>query len=345
MLEIMAKHSARQSIRHPRPRRRWSVVVAAVVVAFLLGAVSPAFASARAAAGHVIAAEAARTTSALRNIGRSAPKAKTVPTTAAVTRVPAPVTSAASTAAVDVAGEAAIAATSASHPSGTLNVVGLGDSVEAGSRCGCTTFVTQVGTRIAAAQGRALTVENEAFGGATSDDVLTQLRSSDVQADVSSSDLVVIEIGANDFDESLASSASCEPVTNTSCYASTAATMTANLTKIVDEVKALQTKTGAQIVVMGYWNVFKDGDVAAKLGSTYVTVSGQLTKWVNSLDRDIAARAGVTYADAYTPFDGSDGSRNPTDDLAYDGDHPNAAGHALLAEAVVQSLGSSTSSV
>ncbi len=231
------------------------------------------------------------------------------------------------------------------HPDGPVTVVGLGDSVESCYACGCTSFVTTAAEQIAATQQRQAVVHNEAFAGATSGDVLDQLADEGVQADIKASDLVIINIGANDFDESLAYDPSCTPAATSDCFADERASMTANLTRIVTEVKALQTGPGAQVIVLGYWNVFRDGDVGRAQGPTYVKVSAELTQWLNAATQEIAAQNDIWYADAATPFLGSDGSRDATPDLVSDGDHPNAAGHALLAQAVVNALGPAVATV
>ena len=44
----------------------------------------------------------------------------------------------------------------------------------------------------------------------------------------------------------------------------------------------------------------------------------------------------ATYVDLYAPFKGADGSADPTDVLAADGDHPNAAGHEIIAQALLR---------
>jgi len=60
-----------------------------------------------------------------------------------------------------------------------------------------------------------------------------------------------------------------------------------------------------------------------------------LTLAVNDVLRDRAYEDGATYVDLRTPFRGPDGTGNPSDLLARDGDHPNAAGHLLIAKALL----------
>jgi lysophospholipase L1-like esterase len=52
----------------------------------------------------------------------------------------------------------------------------------------------------------------------------------------------------------------------------------------------------------------------------------------------VARGTGATYVDAYTPLKGTEGTRDPTEDLLDDGDHPNATGHGRLADAVLDAL-------
>lgn len=70
-----------------------------------------------------------------------------------------------------------------------------------------------------------------------------------------------------------------------------------------------------------------------------MTTSRTMTRLFNAMVVEVAASQKAIYADFSTPFIGTDGSADPTDLLASDGDHPNAAGHARLADAVVSALG------
>ena len=66
--------------------------------------------------------------------------------------------------------------------------------------------------------------------------------------------------------------------------------------------------------------------------------SDALTRLVNETIQQVATTTGSVYVDAYSPLKGPTGTRDPTADLLFDGDHPNADGHALLAGAVVDQL-------
>jgi len=59
---------------------------------------------------------------------------------------------------------------------------------------------------------------------------------------------------------------------------------------------------------------------------------------VNAGIRSAAAKHGGVYVDLFTPFRGADGSKDCTALLAADGDHPDAAGHALIARTLLAAL-------
>jgi lysophospholipase L1-like esterase len=80
----------------------------------------------------------------------------------------------------------------------------------------------------------------------------------------------------------------------------------------------------------GYWNVFEDGDVAKRqYPASGRIASDQLTVRTNTAIAAAARADDATYVDIYTPFE--DNAADITTLLATDGDHPNAAGHALIA--------------
>lgn len=226
------------------------------------------------------------------------------------------------------------------NPRGPLKVVGLGDSVGSGFACGCMNYTEMVSQRLGDRHGRPVDIANEAYPGAFSQDVLDQLAEEEVQKKVKESDLVLVQIGANDFSEEADNAflAECRDAANSTCYADTAKTMRANLDTILTKVKALQQRPGAQVVVLGYWNVYADGEVGRAHGKEFVTGSDNLTRWINQMTAQSAADHQALYADAYAAFKG-DGSQDTTDLLAPDGEHPGAAGHQLLAEAVLSALG------
>ena len=223
-------------------------------------------------------------------------------------------------------------------PAGPLVVVGLGDSVPSATTCNCAGYVEQLGTRLGTATRRTPVVHNDAVGGWTTSDVERDLDSASTRRDLARADLVVVEVGANDFDLNRVDDPTCLPAASSRCWTDTLKGLNDGLTRIVNGIKAIDTNPDLRVAVVGYWNVTVDGAVGRAQGNAFVIGSDALTKVVNSVVDQVATATGAVYVDAYTPLKGPDGDRDPTDDLLEDGDHPNASGHTLLMEAVYEAL-------
>jgi lysophospholipase L1-like esterase len=206
-------------------------------------------------------------------------------------------------------------------------VVVFGDSVPAGTACNCGGF----GADVASAMSAKLI--NFSVPGLTTDGLVAQLASSNARAALRTASVVLVTIGANDFNEADAYAQDCSDL---SCYADTLPSVTANLTSILNSIKS-QTPTGARVIATGYWNVFLDGQVGAANGPTYVSISDGLTRTLNDAIARLTAAAGVQYTDVYAPFKGT-GNLDDTALLAPDGDHPDAAGHNVIANAILTTL-------
>jgi len=210
-------------------------------------------------------------------------------------------------------------------------LVALGDSVPAGGACGCTPFPQRVSGMLAARSGHGVVTDNDALGGLTTHRLLSQLRySSGIRRDVAAASVVLVTVGANDI-----SSPTCG--LNTACYAPNVRRVGTLLDSVVQEITRLRGGRPTAIVLTGYWNVWRDGVVARRRGAAYVTASVALTRAVNAQIAAAAARNRVTYVDLWVPFRGTT-NRDDTALLAADGDHPNAAGHQVIAVAIARTL-------
>ncbi|WP_353647518.1 SGNH/GDSL hydrolase family protein [Nakamurella sp. A5-74] len=87
---------------------------------------------------------------------------------------------------------------SAAPARGFHELVGLGDSVPAASACDCPGFVSG-SAKLLSQTGRRVTAVNLAVPGATSSDLLHDLSSPHERSVIATSDVVVLEIGANDM--------------------------------------------------------------------------------------------------------------------------------------------------
>ena len=207
-------------------------------------------------------------------------------------------------------------------------VLGLGDSVPTGATCACPNEVTLLGRRLTTAQGSSVAVTNAAHNGATSQYVLNQARGSGLGSPAGR--VTTITVGANDFNASIVTTSACDEA---ACYQQALHDLAARSRAAISALLINQhghLLTSSPIVVTGYWNVFLDGAVGRSRGPAYVRNSDALTRATNAVLHSAARFYGVTYADLYAPFKG-DGSRDDTTLLGSDGDHPNAAGHRLIA--------------
>jgi lysophospholipase L1-like esterase len=227
---------------------------------------------------------------------------------------------------------------STATPMGPLRLVALGDSVPAGTACGCTNFISLLGARIAAARHGDVVVINDARPGQDSAGMRDVLSTASATGqDVATTDVLVVTIGANDFSFSDYSDADCA-ADHTACFSSALATLRSNLTTVVQRIAALRHGRLRQVAVVGYWNIWPDGSVGAAKGRLFQQVSRELTLAVNRILRQVATSGGLCYVDLVEPFYGPDGTSDVDALLADDGDHPNGAGHRVIAEAILRQV-------
>ena len=221
-------------------------------------------------------------------------------------------------------------AASSAGPPHTWSVVALGDSVPHGSNCGCTPYPELTGADLAAPPERPVTVTNDAVGGFTTGDVLRQLTSDAAVIDeVRTSDVVEIEVGAND----VGYSGTCG--TSVACYQPTVPAVEKNLAAIVARAHELTAGRRVLIVLLDYWSVWLGGQYAAAQGDAYVSAAAEVTDQVNTVIKDTASTTHSAYVDLRAAFRGPDYAYDETHYLSSDGDHPNAAGHQQIAAATV----------
>lgn len=212
------------------------------------------------------------------------------------------------------------------------SMVTFGDSVPAGSHCGCTPFPERYARKVAASVGRPVSMTSYAFGGAVTSDVMDQLSTTRVQRAVGRSGTVLIMVGANDFAGAFAD------VLAHRRRAADAFPPVADRVqrRVTAEIRTIQQlRPGIHVIVLGYWNVMKDGAVGLRTYGSW----GEAKAVRATLDADAALHEAAvatrsTYVSTYYPFKGWDGRSDPTSLLAPDGDHPNAAGHGVIARAV-----------
>jgi acyl-CoA thioesterase I len=179
-----------------------------------------------------------------------------------------------------------------------------------------------------------VTTRNDAVSGAKSVDVLDQVRfDGSVIGDVRRATAIEIEIDANDV------SYSKRCGTSVACYATRLPALKRNLAAIMARVHSLTAGHRVVVVLLDYWNVWLGGKYAAAQGRAYVDASDAVTDRVNAIIKATARRSHSYYVDLRAAFKGPDYSYDETHYLAADGDHPNAAGHRRIAQAVEAEVG------
>jgi lysophospholipase L1-like esterase len=220
-----------------------------------------------------------------------------------------------------------------------LRVVALGDSVTSGAACGCSAFPAVYGGLLGRRTGSRVAVDNRGVSGLDSAGLLGQLDQADsaTARAVAGADIVLLTIGANDFGDhhEEVTEGSCARAAGGDCVSGELDQLSGNLNRILTRIRALRQARATTVLVTGYWNVFEDGEVARQaFPPAGVGATVELTRRVNAVVASVSASHGAAYVDLYGPFEKR--GVNVTRLLAADGDHPNAAGHLLIAQVLAQ---------
>jgi lysophospholipase L1-like esterase len=217
----------------------------------------------------------------------------------------------------------------------SITVVGVGDSVTSGQNCSCATFVAMYASDLASTRGLNTSAVNLGVSGWTSVQLLQAMTKPGAFRDqLAKADVLLVTIGANDLLPLESKQPAGCPVT---CYGPMLDSLGHNVTLIVAAARAAHPGHPSTILVTDYWNVFQDGDVGtSENGASFQSWSEALTRAASNSVCTAARQAGATCVGLYAPFKGN-GSKNPTALLAADGDHPNAAGHQLIASTLLAS--------
>jgi lysophospholipase L1-like esterase len=215
----------------------------------------------------------------------------------------------------------------------SITVVGIGDSVTAGDNCDCEAFVGLYARQLAAKDDVAITSVNLGVPGWTSSQLLAAMTKPGAFRDqVAKANILLVTIGANDLTPMESEGPAGCPA---ACYTPLINSAGHNVELIVNAARAANPAHLPTVLVTDYWNVFQDGDVGtAENGAAFQSWSDVLTRAESTQICQGARSAGATCVSLYAPFKGN-GSINPTSLLAADGDHPDAAGHQLIASTLL----------
>lgn len=201
-------------------------------------------------------------------------------------------------------------------------VVGLGDSIMAGTNCACDGPLAALADAIEREHGARPEVSNLGVPGWTTDDLLRFVTTdADARAEVAAADTVVVIIGANDlFRMGAASGAG----TDTAELASHVEVLDAGVDAALAAVREAAGDGPGTYLVAGYW------DILAPSGRSS-TESAGATAAVNATLRSSAEDAGMEFVDLHAAFDAAGDIPALISD---DGLHPNVDGVRVIGEAL-----------
>jgi lysophospholipase L1-like esterase len=211
-------------------------------------------------------------------------------------------------------------------------VVGFGDSVPAGGGgCNCVNFVQAYANLVGKNTGMQPAVDNFAVSGSTSADFLDQLSDSKIRSAVAEATDILIMTGANDYNDAFDQASLGASISKV--YPPVAAAVEDNVTSAINKIQNLNST--AHVVLLDYWASMEDGAVAKKdYDAAAMAASIACTTSTNDALALAAKSTGATYVSTYTAFKGTNGTKDDTDLLQPDGDHPDPAGHQVIAQAI-----------
>jgi lysophospholipase L1-like esterase len=205
-------------------------------------------------------------------------------------------------------------------------VVGLGDSVVSGSHCQCEPFVSRYAGIMARRTGSRVSSHNLGVPGLTTVGLLSQLDRPEVVEVVRRADLVTVTIGANDMGPARRSWALG---TCTGCFRATGEAIRDRVAAVLRRVDEVRAGRRTEVLVTTYWNVFEEATEGDGHPRGYAAMARRATRRTNDAVCDAARDNGAECVDLYAPFKGN--GADPLPLLAADRDHPNSAGHAVIA--------------
>jgi lysophospholipase L1-like esterase len=194
---------------------------------------------------------------------------------------------------------------------------------------------------IEADSGSNVTAINLSVPGWTSTDLLGAIRGNLLfRISVATSTIVTVNIGGNDLLGARSSykNRTCGGADNQDCLRAGVVVFRNNFNAIISQVLSLRSTNNTIIRTMDIYNPFVNEDRAQDTWPNDQGNDFQVFKpYLDAINNQIAATANartIPYARVYQAFNGPDGDIDAGDRgfIAFDGLHPNGAGHRLIAD-------------
>ena len=212
----------------------------------------------------------------------------------------------------------------------------LGDSMALGS-LGFPGYASRYEDWIEERRGIEIDSRNFGLPGATSADLANSLqRSEHVQSRVQIADIITWNIGGNDLRQARQRyyAGTCGGADNEQCLREAVANFRNNWDIIVREIQ--RQKKSEEVIVrsMDLYNPFVKEDMAQGTFFVFKPYFDQVNQHIATSLRG----AGIPYISLSEAFNGEDGLTDPADlgYMAYDGYHPNSAGHRVISHLLTQ---------
>jgi lysophospholipase L1-like esterase len=201
-------------------------------------------------------------------------------------------------------------------------------------------------TAVANDTGNTVLLYNLGVPGWKSADLLNALRTSwSIRVLIATSRVITWDIGGNDMNAARGSykAGTCGGLDNQQCLKDTVAQLKVNWDGIVAELHQLRNFDRTTVRTMDIYNPFVTEDMAS-ISSSGVGTDFDVLKFylddVNAYIADRSLKEHVGLARVYFSFNGPDGKVDPKSlgFIAFDGFHPNDAGHAEMAR-LLRALG------
>jgi lysophospholipase L1-like esterase len=208
-----------------------------------------------------------------------------------------------------------------------LRLVAVGDSIAAGGRCDCLAYPGAFGKLLGEVLSQPVRTQNLAVNGASSDDLLHDIRiSQPIQSAVRAADVITITIGINDINV-------CGGESDAACYEAGIAAVGSNLDAVLTEIDELQADHPHMLRATGYYN-FNIGKPGDEYGPSFQAFYAEQLAALNSaICAAVVAHQGLC-VELLTAFNGPTGDQDAAAVLVDDHEHPSAEGHEIIAEEI-----------